>query len=44
MYIDYHTLNKLIVKNEYLLLRIQKMMNTINLAKYLSKINLLSEY
>ena len=44
MCINYCALNKLMMKNEYLLSRIQKMMNTINLMKYLLKINLLFKY
>ena len=44
MCINYHALNKLTVKNEYSLSRIQEMMNIIDLTKYLLKINLLSEY
>ena len=42
--INYHVLNKLTVKNEYLLSRIQKIMNTINSTKYLLKIDLLFKY
>ena len=44
MCINYYALNKLMIKNEYLLLRIQEMMNMIDLIKYLLKINLLFKY
>ena len=44
MYINFRTLNVIIKKNDYLLLRIQECLDLINRIRYLSKIDFIQDY